>query len=122
MARWVRWVSAAGVVLVTSLAVAGCGADEPDPPASSPDGGIWLRENIPTPLDDLTVIASNIDDDHASLSASRAGEVADSSGAKVGETVTVAGRDFTLVSVRVDDSDGPPGSSQSYAWVVPSAP
>ncbi|MGY4643446.1 hypothetical protein [Cellulomonas sp. URHB0016] len=122
MARWGRWISAAAVVVVTSLAMAGCGADEPDPGASSPDGGVRLQENIPTALDDLTVIASNIDDDHVSLSAHRAGEVAQSSGAKVGETVTVAGRDFTLVSVHVDDSDGAPGSSQSYAWVVPSAP
>ena len=115
-------MSTTALTAVAGIALTGCLGGDPDPAESSPAGGIWLRENIPTRVDDLTVIASNIDEDHVSLSANRAGEVAESAGATVGETVTVAGRDFTIVSVHVDDSDGAPGSSQSYAWVVPSTP
>ena len=102
MARWTRLVAAAMTAAVVGITMTACGGD-PDPAQSSPAGGIKLRENIPTPVDDVTVIASNIWDDTIALSVSEPGERAETADLSVGDTATVNGREFTLVSIHEDD-------------------
>lgn len=120
MSRWSRPAAVAAAAVLAGLALTGCGG-EPEASPSSPPGGVMLRENIPTQVGELTVIASNIWDDTIALSVRGADGPAESADLAVGETATVMGREFALVSVYEDDGDSAPGGSASYAWVVPGA-
>ncbi|MGN8246994.1 hypothetical protein ACTHAM_000662 [Cellulomonas soli] len=118
MSRWSRMAALATATVVAGLALTGCGG-EPEPAPSSPPGAVMLRENVPTPVGDLTVIASNIWDDSIALSVRSGSGPAESADLTVGETATVMGQEFELVSVHEDDGDAAPGGSASFAWVVP---
>ena len=120
MSRRSRTVALATAAVLAGLALTGCGG-EPEAAEPSPPGGVMLRENIPTKVGDLTLIASNIWDDSIALSVRGADGPAEGADLSVGESATVLGQEFELVSVHEDDGDAAPGGSKSYAWVVPGA-
>jgi len=104
-----RWTA----LLVAVLALAACGDD------ALPDGAVQLRENQPTPVGDLSLVAGNIWDESIVLSVSDGVGPAEVADLAVGERATVKGRTFELLRVHEDTSESAPGGSGSYAWVLP---
>ncbi|MCC2335986.1 hypothetical protein [Cellulomonas wangsupingiae] len=105
---WVLAVTAA-------LALSGCGDD----PAEQPDGAVQLRQNQPTTVGDVRLVAGNIWDDSIVLSVDDGDGAAENADLAVGERATIKGRSFELLSVHEDTAESAPGGSGSYAWVLP---
>lgn len=103
------------VLLAAVLAAAGCGGGEPE----IPEGAVRLVANQPTSWEGLRLVAGNIWDDTAVLTAFDEDGVAESADLAPGERVTVMGHSFEVVSVHEDTGDAPPGGSRSHVWVLP---
>lgn len=103
------------VVVTAVLALGGCGDDT----AEQPDGAVQLRENQPTPVGDVRLVAGNIWDDSIVLSVDDGDGPAANADLTVGERATIKGRSFELLSVHEDTQESAPGGSESYAWVLP---
>lgn len=91
------------VVAVCALtALAGCGANQPDPVADATQ----LRQNIPTQVQDHRVIAYNMDDESAVMSVD-----SETSEVTVGSTVTLGEQEYEVVQIVPDSGrgDGPDG-------------
>lgn len=109
--RGSSWVALVAAVLV----LGGCGGVSPE----QPEGAVQLRQNQPTPVGDLHLVAGNIWDDSIVLSVDDGDGAAENAGLTVGERATIKGRSFELLSVHEDTARSAPGGSESYAWVLP---
>ncbi|UZN02265.1 hypothetical protein [Cellulomonas sp. S1-8] len=105
------WVVVVGLV----LALGACS----DEPQEQPEGAVQLRENLPTPVGELNLVAGNIWDESIVLSVDDGDGAAQNAGLSVGERATIKGRTFELLSIHEDMEESAPGGSGSYAWVLP---
>jgi hypothetical protein len=109
------------LALVLTLAlVSGCAAKEG--PVVRPSGAVALVQNRPTPVGDLSVVASNINTDSASISVSDRTTIERAKSAKVrpGETSTIASLTFEVLDIALADKrGGDPGSDTSTVWILP---
>ncbi|MBF0686503.1 MAG: hypothetical protein IR158_01885 [Cellulomonas sp.] len=103
------------LAVTAALALSGCG----DGPVERPEGAVQLRENQPTPVGDVRLVASNIWDGSIALSVDDGDGAAESASLAVGERATIDGRSFELLSVHEHAAASAPGGSESYAWVLP---
>ncbi len=93
------------------------------PEVDYPDDSVGLRQNTPTPVEGLRVIASNFTEDsvHVSVSNPGDGQMADGDNVSVGDTATIHGLTFTLVGIELGTPLpwGQTGSDGSVAWILP---
>lgn len=101
------------VAVLLGVLTACSGSEEVD----VPEDAVLLQGNIPTPVGEVTVVAGNIRDDEAALSAWGPGQPAENAVLEVGGTTELLGISFTLVATEVgdDDRDDLP---DTRAWVV----
>lgn len=110
-----RRLASVAVLLAVVVGLSACGDQASEPP----DGAARLRENVPTTVDGVVLVAANVWDDSIVLTADDGDGAAEDAGIAVGERATLKGRTYELVSVHEDTSSSAPGGSGSYAWVLP---
>ena len=111
---------AAGVAAVAALVIGGCTSEEE--PVERPEGSVALVQNRPTPVGDLTVVASHIDAGSAAVSVldTAGGAAAEGGQAELGETATIGPLTFEVVDIALaEDRGGEPGSDTSTVWILP---
>ena len=56
------WIGTTAALVLALGGPAGCGGDD-EPAKDCPDGAVRLRQNVPTPMEDYTLTAINLDGD-----------------------------------------------------------
>lgn len=101
---------------LSALLFAGCQPSE----SAYPDGAVTLRQNIPTPHDDYTLIGYNMSGEEAVVSVAPAGDLAVPTTVTKGESYAAAGLQFTVVDVVEDETaaNGNPGSADGFIVIT----
>lgn len=87
-----------------------------------PEGAVALVQNLPTPVGDVTVVASNVRQDSAAVSVvgGEAGATAQGGRVVLGESATFGDLTFEVVEIVLSqDRGGEPGSDTSTVWILP---
>lgn len=117
----VRSRAGAAIALLAAAAlVAGCTTQED--PVDRPEGAVALVQNRPTPVGEVTVVASNVRADSAAISVVGREAGAEAQGDRVapGQSATIGGLTFEVLDIVLSqDRGGEPGSDTSTVWILP---
>ncbi len=115
------WIGTTAALALALGGLAGCGGDD-EPAKDYPDGAVRLRQNVPTPMDDYTLTAINLDGDKGIV------VVAPSSGGHTNVPVTEGGTgeadglSFEVLDVvEAEDAGDEPGATGGLIVILPSA-
>ena len=119
MRRTLTGTTAALVLALGSLT--GCGGDD-EPAKDYPDGAVRLRQNVPTPMDDYTLTAINLDGDKAIVVVEPPAGGHTNVPVTEGGTGEADGLSFEVIDVvEAEDAGDEPGATGGLIVILPSA-
>jgi hypothetical protein len=103
--------------------LAGCGGDDAEPAKDYPDDAVRLRQNVPTPVDDYTLTAINLDGDQGIVVVEPpTGGGHTNVPVTEGGTGEAEGLSFEVVDVvEAEDVPDEPGATDGLIVIVPSS-